>query len=38
MDSKQWDRLAKCYHDEVISPFIGEVDNPLWDELKKYKK
>ena len=37
MNSKQWDRLADCYHDEVISPFYGEINTPLFDELKKIK-
>lgn len=37
MDSKQWDSLANQYHEEVISPFYGNVENPLFDELKKIK-
>ncbi|MCK5282096.1 MAG: methyltransferase domain-containing protein [Nanoarchaeota archaeon] len=37
MNEKQWDRLAENYHDEVISPFLGDVENPIQDELKKIK-
>jgi SAM-dependent methyltransferase len=33
MNNNQWDKLAKKYHDEVVSPFYGNVDNPLIDEL-----
>ncbi|MFH1439311.1 MAG: class I SAM-dependent methyltransferase [Candidatus Woesearchaeota archaeon] len=35
MEEKDWDQLAERYHDEVVSPFFGDVDNPLLDEIKK---
>src|SRR3989344_1822008 len=34
MEQKEWDRLAEDYHEEVISHFYGDVENPLFDELK----
>lgn len=37
MEQKEWNRLAENYHEEVISPFYGNVENPLFDELKKIK-
>jgi trans-aconitate methyltransferase len=37
MNSKQWDRLAKNYHEEVVSPFYGKVKNPLFQEISKIK-
>ncbi|MFH1052909.1 MAG: class I SAM-dependent methyltransferase [Candidatus Woesearchaeota archaeon] len=33
MDQKDWERTAESYHDEVVSPFFGDVENPLLDEL-----
>ncbi len=35
MEAKEWDRVAEIYHEEVVSPFYGKVENPLYDELKK---
>jgi len=37
MEAKDWDRIAEIYHQEVISPFYGKVENPLYDELKKIR-
>ncbi len=37
MNENQWDRIADIYHDEVISPFYGKVENPLLNEIKKIK-
>ncbi len=37
MDNLQWDRLAECYHEEIVSPFYGNVKNPLVDELDNIK-
>lgn len=33
MEQSAWDDLAERYHEEVISPFYGGVENPLLNEL-----
>ncbi len=35
MEAKHWDRIARNYHDEVISPFQEGVRNPLPDALRR---
>lgn len=35
MESSDWDRIARKYHDEVISPFQKGIRNPLLSEIEK---
>jgi len=35
MDERSWNKLAEGYHEEVVSPFYGDVQNPLLKELAK---
>lgn len=37
MEAKQWDRIARNYHDEVISPFQEGVRNPLPEALRRLR-
>ncbi len=37
MQEADWDKIAGNYHEEVICPLLGEVENPLYDELKNIK-
>src|SRR3989338_7926479 len=34
MNAKQWDKIAKVYHEEIVSPLRTEVNNPLVRKLK----
>ncbi|MBI5390240.1 class I SAM-dependent methyltransferase [Candidatus Woesearchaeota archaeon] len=34
MEADRWDKLVAHYHDEIVSPFYGKVENPLYDALK----
>jgi len=37
MDAKQWDRIAGCYHAEIVSPFTKGIVNPIFEHLDRIK-
>jgi SAM-dependent methyltransferase len=37
MEDKEWDYVAEDYHKYIISPFYGNVENPIFSEIKKIK-
>ncbi|MBD3164631.1 methyltransferase domain-containing protein [Candidatus Woesearchaeota archaeon] len=37
MDDKQWNSLAENYHEEIVSPFFRDVENPLFAEIRRIK-
>ena len=37
MDSKEWDKLAKNYFEEILSPFAKNVENPIFSTINLLK-
>ena len=37
MDPKQWDRVANNYNEEILSPILDSINNPLLKDLDEIK-